>query len=379
MNKTFKRIALVLALVFALCAFVYAEEAENAEKNISIMVIGNSITSHSPAENLGWTGDWGMAASCEENDYVGVLKRMFAEEFPDWNATWTKGGIYGVEKSIDAKADKDFAPIFKSTFGATMTNANPDVVIFQFGDNVSGYSRKAYTEMYRQMADYCRSINPEMVIVFSKPFYGQPSDPRGRATVDVAVEKAVCFTSLCDLNTVANTAKSETFWTNEAILGHPGDKGMQAIAERFYPFVRYTALALDNKAAKGDSKDVDIWVDDEYIEMDVAPAIIEGRTMVPVRAIFEALGAEIEWNQETKTATAVLDNTTVSITLDSAVMTKTETTSGGTKTTDVALDVSAKIIDGRTLVPVRAISEAFGCHVNWVAHSREVQIWSAID
>ncbi len=377
MNKTFKRIALVLAFVFALCLCVCAQE-ETQQKNISIMVIGNSITAHAPSENLGWTGDWGMAASCEENDYVGVMKRMFAEEFPEWNATWTKGGIYGVEKSIDTRTDKDYATIFKATFGATMANVNPDVVVFQFGDNVSSYNKKAYCEMYRQLADYCRGINPEMVIVFSKPYYGSPDDPRGRATQEIAVEKQVCYTSLCELNLVVNWAKSEDFWTNEAILSHPGDKGMEEIAKKFYPFIRYTALALEKNEAKGDSKDVDIWVDDKYIEMDVAPTIIDGRTMVPVRAIFEALGAEVEWNQETKTATAVLDNTTVSITLDSAAMTKTEVTSGGAKTTEIALDVSAKIIDGRTLVPVRAISEAFGCHVNWVSHSREVQIWSAI-
>ncbi len=369
MNKVFKKAALVLALVFALCVCVCAEDAGN-EKNISIMVVGNSITSHSPADNLGWTGNWGMAASCEENDYTGVMKRMFEEEFPDWNATWTKGGIYALEKAIDANANKDFTAFFTASFGNEMKKAVPDVVTFQFGDNVSSYSKKSYQEMYRQLADYCRSINPNMVIVFSKPFYGSSGDPRGKATQEIAIEKSVCFTSLCELNTVANTARSETFWTNEAILSHPGDKGMEEIAKKFYPFVRYTALALEKNAAKGGSKDVDIWVDNKYIEMDVAPTIIDGRTMVPVRAIFEALGAEVEWNQATKTASSTLGDTSVSITLDSDVMIKNGE--------EVKLDVSAKIIDGRTLVPVRAISEAFGCHVNWVANSREVQIWSKI-
>ncbi len=102
------------------------------------------------------------------------------------------------------------------------------------------------------------------------------------------------------------------------------------------------------------------------ISFDQPPVIDNDRTLVPLRAIFEALGANVDWDGDTQTVTAVKANITVSLKIGSLTMLK------GTKT--ITLDVPAKIINERTLVPVRAIAEAFDCNVGWNADTREVII-----
>lgn len=92
--------------------------------------------------------------------------------------------------------------------------------------------------------------------------------------------------------------------------------------------------------------------------------IVEGRTMVPLRAIFEALGASVEWNQETKTVTSNLGGTEIFLTIGENKLIKNGE--------EIALDVPAMIMNGRTLVPVRAVSESFGVAVEWDAETRTV-------
>ncbi len=102
---------------------------------------------------------------------------------------------------------------------------------------------------------------------------------------------------------------------------------------------------------------VKVTVGGEKVRFDVLPSITEGRTLVPLRAIFEALGASVSWNQETQTVTADKDGLQIVLTIGAGQF----TVGGETK----SLDVPAQIVDGRTLVPARAVAEAFGCNVDW--------------
>ncbi len=114
---------------------------------------------------------------------------------------------------------------------------------------------------------------------------------------------------------------------------------------------------------------VSVLLNGTALVFDVPPQIINSRTMVPVRAIFEALGASVEWNGETRTVTSVKEDITIGLTIDDTTMYVNDST--------VTLDSPACIIDGRTLVPVRAVSEAFGISVDWVGETRTVIIGEA--
>lgn len=100
--------------------------------------------------------------------------------------------------------------------------------------------------------------------------------------------------------------------------------------------------------------------------LDVPPMIINDRTMVPLRAIFEALGADVQWDGDTRTITGKKGDTTITMQIDNLTMTKNGAES--------ALDTPPQIVNDRTLVPVRAISESFGCDVAWDGNTRTVTI-----
>ena len=102
---------------------------------------------------------------------------------------------------------------------------------------------------------------------------------------------------------------------------------------------------------------VSLYVDADLIQTDTPPQIVDGRTLVPVRAIFEAIGATVEWDSETRTATGVKGDTEVIIQIDST----TAYVNGEEKT----LDVPAQIINNRTMIPARFVSEAMDCEVTW--------------
>ena len=102
------------------------------------------------------------------------------------------------------------------------------------------------------------------------------------------------------------------------------------------------------------------------LEFDVSPQIISGRTMVPLRKIFEALGAQVVWVEATKTIIGQMGTTIIVLTVDSAGA----SVNGEPKT----LDVPATIVEGRTMVPARFISESLGCKVDWDAVNNSVLI-----
>ena len=103
---------------------------------------------------------------------------------------------------------------------------------------------------------------------------------------------------------------------------------------------------------------------------DAEPESKNGRTFIPVRAAFEALGAEVTWDQADKSVTAVKGDTTVVMALDS---TKAEVTKDGQKQ-ELTMDVAPYSKGGRTYVPVRFAAEVFSCAVGWDGDEHTVMI-----
>ncbi|SMP57834.1 stalk domain-containing protein [Anoxynatronum buryatiense] len=109
-----------------------------------------------------------------------------------------------------------------------------------------------------------------------------------------------------------------------------------------------------------------VTVDDVLLQMDVPPALIEGRTLVPLRAIFESLGAEVEWNDQTRTVTGRKGTTTVVLPIGS----RYPTVNGA----PVEIDVPGTLVNGRTMVPARFVSESFGGQVVWDGANHQIHI-----
>ena len=112
--------------------------------------------------------------------------------------------------------------------------------------------------------------------------------------------------------------------------------------------------------------DITVTLNGRTLEFDVPPAIINDRTMVPFRAIFETFGMNVEWDDDTRTAIGYIGDFRIELPIDSY----TAYVDGH----PTALDSPATIIDGRTLVPLRFIADSIGVSVNWCGDTRTVII-----
>ncbi len=110
-------------------------------------------------------------------------------------------------------------------------------------------------------------------------------------------------------------------------------------------------------SAAAPARSIAVLLDSIPVEFDVPPMAVNGRTLVPFRAIAEALGATVGWDQATGTARASLDGIEVIVPLDSC----TAMRDGA----PLSLDVPARTVGQRILMPLRFFAEAFGCRVDW--------------
>lgn len=116
-----------------------------------------------------------------------------------------------------------------------------------------------------------------------------------------------------------------------------------------------------------EAKEISVILDGKYLEFpDQKPIIKDDRTLVPLRAIFEALDAYVGWNDEEKRVISIKGDTTISLTIGSDQL----YVNGNAKT----IDVPAQIINDRTMVPLRAVAESFGCDVDWDGRTKTVII-----
>ncbi|MDO4563644.1 MAG: stalk domain-containing protein [Clostridia bacterium] len=114
----------------------------------------------------------------------------------------------------------------------------------------------------------------------------------------------------------------------------------------------------------------DMLVGAESLEIDpgrgTTPIIQNGRTLVPIRAIIEAMGGSVDWNEAERKITLNANGHTVIMRLGE----KEFTVDGQTKQMDIAPD----IINDRTMLPIRFAAENLGCQVEWINSSREIVI-----
>jgi hypothetical protein len=114
------------------------------------------------------------------------------------------------------------------------------------------------------------------------------------------------------------------------------------------------------------AENINVTLNGEPLYFDVNPQIINGRTMVPIRAIFEAMGANVKWDETTSTVIATRGSKTVQMTIGNPTIYINEISK--------IMDISPVIVDGRTLVPARFVAEAFDASVEWDGENNNVII-----
>ncbi|WP_282941463.1 copper amine oxidase N-terminal domain-containing protein [Paenibacillus sp. RC67] len=117
------------------------------------------------------------------------------------------------------------------------------------------------------------------------------------------------------------------------------------------------------------SSQVSVVLDGKPQVYEQPPVIRDGNTLTPLRAIFEAMGATVSWDERTQTATGRKGNTTVSLKIGDRQALKNGQ--------PIQLEAAAQLINGHTMAPARFIGEAFGGELKWDGTTRTVTIKSA--
>ena len=121
-----------------------------------------------------------------------------------------------------------------------------------------------------------------------------------------------------------------------------------------------------------DKAEITLILNDKLIFSEVAPFVENGRTMVPVRLISEAFGADVNWDNDNKLVTITAqDGTVILLTMDSEVITINGVAS--------MMDTVAMIKDGRTFIPVRYVAEALNLHVDWIQETSTVSLSGSLN
>ncbi|MGM0805753.1 MAG: stalk domain-containing protein [Bacillota bacterium] len=157
-------------------------------------------------------------------------------------------------------------------------------------------------------------------------------------------------------NAIAVNAK--TYLPNPSDI-HPGLKGYEAIAKEFWKVV-YPDVTNHHRDS--------IFVNGIYQMSDQPLIILKGRTLVHVRGVFKDLGADVNWDQKTRAVIIKKDSDIIKLFVDSNKAYKNGKL--------LPIDVSAKIINGRTMIPLRFISESIGAPVKWDNETKNVFIRS---
>ena len=118
--------------------------------------------------------------------------------------------------------------------------------------------------------------------------------------------------------------------------------------------------------------DISVIINGSKTDFDVPPQIIEGRTLVPMRKIFETLDAKVNWIGESNTIIAAKDENVIVMNIGSKTFSVTNVITAETK--NIGLDVPPQVINDRTLVPIRAVSEALDKNVDWDNNTKTVTI-----
>ncbi|HEY1784781.1 MAG TPA: SGNH/GDSL hydrolase family protein [Pirellulales bacterium] len=199
-----------------------------------LLFLGNSITKHGPKPDIGWTGDWGMAASAADKDYPHVLAARI-------------GKAAGGEPQILAKNIADFErghPNYDIAAGMKDELAfQPDVVIVAIGENVppleTAEAKAKYREAFVRLLTTLNENSHPLIIVRSC-FW--PSPEKDNLMKEAATQTGAVYVDVGVLGgDPANAARSERTIDHAGVAGHPGDRGMQAIADALWKAIEQRA------------------------------------------------------------------------------------------------------------------------------------------
>jgi hypothetical protein len=212
----------LLLLLAGLVAFSACQSNHQEKTYHRIVIVGNSITLHPPRPSVGWNNNWGMAASAPEKDMVHLLTARFKEKDPAAQvkikmiARWEREHFKYDLHQLDSLRD------FK-----------PDLIIVRLGENVNPDSlhyQGEFKDHFAKLLDYMATPTTRVAVFGS---FWAPNEST-REMEALCKQKGIEYVPLSVLGEDKTNKAYGTSFTNPGVLEHPGDKGMQAIADRIW-------------------------------------------------------------------------------------------------------------------------------------------------
>ncbi len=193
---------------------------------IKILFLGNSITLHGIKPEIGWHNEWGMAASAKENDYVHIVMRKVNEANPHASFCICQGSRWEREYT---KRDVIF-PQYE-----TARNFGADIIVMRLMENVSTkeLNINVLEEELEACLDYL-SNGKKVKIIFTTSFWKHPGDDAVRSLAQKTSSRLIELGELGELDEM----KALGLFQHRGVANHPGDKGMQEIADRIWLALR---------------------------------------------------------------------------------------------------------------------------------------------
>lgn len=224
-------------IVFALFFIACSDSNEQTPNNDEIpqenpkkcIVLGNSITIH--GINSYWWGEWGMAASTRDNDFVHKLEKKLNSQ--DLNYVCTPVNIANWETSLDLNSIDFMA----------LNIADYDIVIIRLGENISNDVESEVCEKaIKELINNIKKQNKDAKIYMTGVFW--PNDSKETAIKNAATSENVKYINIDQFYSDANIHSiGDQVYGDDGLLHtiehggvaiHPNDSGMEAIAEEIY-------------------------------------------------------------------------------------------------------------------------------------------------
>ncbi|WP_186757292.1 SGNH/GDSL hydrolase family protein [Echinicola salinicaeni] len=222
MTKSIFMVSLLMGMILVSCN---KEDGPPEAPLSKVLVIGNSITYHPPAPEVGWNNDWGMAASAADKDYVSVLSDSLKARNPDIEII--RENVYPFERFFETLDFEDYD--YLKEFQA-------ELLIIRLGENVNSAEVEGYNlgRSILDFADYL-SDNGKTKVLITTTFWENP-------VVNSQIEWAAAQQkwTLVDITHLSadddNMALGE--YEHEGVSRHPNDKGMKAIANLIWAYIK---------------------------------------------------------------------------------------------------------------------------------------------
>ncbi|WP_196895053.1 SGNH/GDSL hydrolase family protein [Aureivirga marina] len=203
----------------------YIGSKNNPPQKMNIMFVGNSITKTGTAPYIGWNGNYGMAATNINNDYVHVLVNKLKQDQIDVNFK-----IYNVvpwEHNFNwdlSKRDTMFE------------NFDTDLIVLRLGEN-AGHSENYYAE-FEKLIQHFENKNPNQLVITNNFWIAEFKDSiQEKVTLDRGH-------SFVNINPIAKDSINYAYdeFENYFVARHPSDEGMEAIAKEIYKAIDYSKM-----------------------------------------------------------------------------------------------------------------------------------------